>query len=275
MRAGEAEALIAAVREVAAAEIRPRFRALAPGEVAEKTAHDDLVTIADRAAEAALGKAVRGILPGAAVIGEEAVSADPALLDALAGAERAVVIDPVDGTWNYANGLAVFAVILAVVERGETVWGLLYDPVCDDWVVAEKGGGAWFARPGQAPQRLQVGAQPASAIEAFGFTSMDLYPRALRPPIAAELPGFHRSTSLRCAAHEYRLLAQGRAAFALYAKLNVWDHAAGVLCATEAGGVARLLDGRAYAPGMRQGRLLVTTTEPLWQEIAAKFSFLA
>ncbi len=270
MRLNPAEeaALIEAVRQVARTEITPRFRSLGGGEIDAKGAPDDLVTVADRASEAALSAAVTEILPDARIVGEEAVSADPGVLDHVVHAGRTVVIDPIDGTWNYANGIATYGVILAVLDAGQTVMGLLYDPAGDDWVIARKGGGAWFARPGAAPQRLSVSEAPGGLGERFGFVGMYLYDKSGQARIARTLPRFRRTMSLRCSCHEYRMLAQGRSDFMLNGMLNVWDHAAGVLALEEAGGVARLLDGRDYTPGLREGLLLTAANEALWSDLA-------
>ncbi|HSG35751.1 MAG TPA: inositol monophosphatase family protein, partial [Sphingomonadaceae bacterium] len=129
----QAEArLIAATRDIAAEVILPRFRALDAGEIDTKSAPDDLVTIADRESERRLEEAVAAILPGAVTFGEEAISEGRIDLSDLGASELAVVVDPVDGTWNFANGLAVFGVILAVMEKGRTIWGGIYDPLGDD-----------------------------------------------------------------------------------------------------------------------------------------------
>lgn len=270
----EAEALIGAVRRVAAAEIVPRFRALERGEVDRKTSADDLVTVADTAAEAALAREIAGILPGARIVGEEAVAGDPGLLDGIGEPGRTVILDPIDGTWNFANGIATYGVILAVVEDGATVFGLIYDPGFDDWVMAHRGGGAWFGRPGAAPERLTASGRTGPLDETFGFVGLYLYGRADQARIAATLPRFRRTMTLRASAHEYRMLVQGRADFALNGMLNPWDHAAGVLALQEAGGVARLLDGRDYAPTLREGFLLTAATETLWSELAGLWSDL-
>ncbi|MEM9972287.1 MAG: inositol monophosphatase family protein, partial [Pseudomonadota bacterium] len=105
----DAEArLIEAVRQIAREEILPRFRALRPADIATKSRDDDLVTVADRAAEARLTEATQDILPGVVVVGEEAVAEEPSRRDALADAATCLIIDPVDGTWNFAHGLATF-----------------------------------------------------------------------------------------------------------------------------------------------------------------------
>lgn len=251
------DALIETLRDVARTEIMPRFRSLPDSDIRSKTAPDDLVTEADVRAEAAITKAVRRLLPEALVVGEEAVSADADVLDGLSDAACAVIIDPVDGTWNFAKGLATFGVILAVTVRGETVFGVLYDPVLDDWVLARRGGGAWFCRPDAAPRRLQIGGDTPQE-QAVGFVPLFLFPYETRMRLAGAIPGFRRIWSVRCSCHEYRLLAQGHADFCLTGTLNPWDHAAGALAVEEAGGAVGLLDGTPYRGGMSGAGCLVT-----------------
>ncbi|WP_102107169.1 inositol monophosphatase family protein [Oceaniglobus roseus] len=251
---GIEDALVALVRQVAQAEILPRFRRLDAAGVSAKTAPDDLVTEADTAAEAALTAGVRRILPDALVVGEEAVSADPGVLERIGG-DLVVILDPVDGTWNFASGVAVFGVILAVTVRGRCVFGLLYDPVMDDWVMARPGGGAWFCREGAAPQRLSV-SREADPAAMTGFVPVFMFPDARRAAAAEAMLGFRRATTFRCSCHEYRLLAQGRVDFLVNGGLNAWDHAAGELCVREAGGAALMLDGRAYDATLTEGTLV-------------------
>ena len=258
------EALIAIVRRVAKAEIMPRFRHLPDDDIKSKSAPDDLVTEADVRAEAEITKAVQALLPEALIVGEEAVSADAGVLRGLAEAECAVIIDPVDGTWNFAKGLATFGVILAVTIRGETVFGMLYDPVLDDWVIARRGGGAWFCRPDSEPRRLSIGGD-TPLDQSVGFVPLFLFPYETRMRLAGAIPGFRRIWSVRCSCHEYRLLAQGHGDFCLSGTLNPWDHAAGALAVEEAGGVVGLLDGTPYRGGMSGAGCLVTarSTETL------------
>lgn len=269
------DALVATIRAAARSEILPLFRKLDAGQVHEKTSAENLVTTADRDAEAAISASVRRLLPEAAIIGEEAVSADGSLLRQIATAPLAVVIDPIDGTWNFVNGIATYGVLLAVIAQGQTILGILYDPTGDDWIMAEKGGGAWFCRPDQPPHRLSITTSPGRLSDAFGFVGLYNYTRTDRPLLAATLPDFRRTCSLRCACHEYRLLTAGRADFSLSGTLNVWDHAAGALCVEEAGGHIALLNGASYAPTMTEGRLLAAASRPLWDQLAEKWAALA
>jgi fructose-1,6-bisphosphatase/inositol monophosphatase family enzyme len=138
--------LMPILREAARAEIMPRWRRLTPDMVRAKSSPADLVTEADEAAERLIRARIAALAPQAVFVGEESVAADPALIGKIAGAELAVVVDPVDGTGNFAAGMPLFAVMLAVVVRGETVAGLIYDPMADDFVLAERGSGAFTRR---------------------------------------------------------------------------------------------------------------------------------
>ncbi|WP_138468898.1 inositol monophosphatase [Poseidonocella sp. HB161398] len=267
--------LIDIVREAARQHILPRFRALPEDAISSKTADDDLVTIADQQAEKHIAAALAGgALGEVLVVGEEAVEEDPDLPARIPGAARAVIVDPVDGTWNFAHGLANFGVIVAVTEEGETVFSLLYDPVLDDWILARKGGGTWFCRPDAEPRRLAMPAQPSAATG--GFVPLRLFPLDQQPKLAAELMAGSRTYSLGCACHEYRMLAQGNARYALGVKPKPWDHAAGVLAVTEAGGRAGMLDGTPYRPGAVPAGVLLTAQSPaLFDEMKARLAWLS
>ncbi|MBY6092854.1 inositol monophosphatase family protein [Maritimibacter alkaliphilus] len=249
-----AEALVALLREVAAEVILPRFRHLDASEIEAKTSPNDLVTVADREAEVLLAEGVQRILPGCAVVGEEAVEDDPGLVAQIAEAETCVILDPVDGTSNFARGLAVFGMILAVTRRGETVFGLLYDPVCDDWVMAHRGGGAWFVR-GETRQRLSTRA-PRPLPEIEGMVPLSQADPDVRAASIAPFDGMRQVQTLRCSCHEYRLLAMGQTDFVTAVTIKPWDHAAGQLILAEAGGASLLDDGSAYAPTRHSGRLI-------------------
>ncbi|MCJ8510046.1 inositol monophosphatase [Rhizobium lemnae] len=233
----ERDGLIAIVRAAARSEILPRFRRLSPADVSTKASPSDLVTIADKAAERVMSAEIRRLLPDAGIVGEEAVAENPALLDRLKYAGRTVLVDPIDGTWNFVAGLATFGVILAVVEDGETIFGLLYDPVMDDWIMASRGHGALYCRPDQTPIRLH-GPPRRPKSEAHAFVPLFLYPPEERSRIASVFPRWGRVTNLRCSCHEYRTLAFGHADLIAAPAPKPWDHAAGVLIVSEIGGAA-------------------------------------
>jgi len=233
------------------------------GETTAKSSPDDLVTAADVEAERAITQAVSTLMPEARVIGEEAVAADPSLVSQIPDADCAVILDPVDGTWNFAHGLSVFGMILAVSLRGETVLGLLYDPVMDDLILARRGGGTWFIRPGHVQRQLFMSAAPVRLEEATAFLPLSIYtaPSDNAPP--SDLPRFRRAWSLRCSCHEYRTMTQGGADINVSDSLNPWDHAAGVLAVTEAGGAVAQLDGSPYPLGQTLGRVVAARSPAL------------
>lgn len=262
----ELDALVEAVRSTARSEIMPRFRNLEADDIATKTGDEDLVTVADREAERVFTEAARTILPGAAVVGEEAVSDDPSVLEHISQSEVSIIIDPIDGTANFAADLPVFGVILAVLVRGQTEFGVLYDPVMDDWVMARRETGAWFCRPDGTRRQLRVGAEKAIN-RTRGFLSPHLFPSANRPAIAQEFGSFGLVRNLRCSCHEYRTMAFGHADFLLAAHPNSWDHAAGALIVHEAGGIVQMNGSDPYKPAERDGTLVAAGWPSLANEV--------
>ena len=254
------------LRDAAKAEVLPRFRRLDAGMVKVKTSAIDLVTEADEAAERFIKARVAELAPEALFVGEESVAADPALLDALAEADLAVVVDPIDGTANYAAGLPLFAVMASVVSKGETIAGIIYDPMGDDWMMAEKGSGAWLRRPDGEAVRMQI-AEPLPLAEMVGCCSVAFMPAASRPQVLANFAKLRVVSNYRVAGHEYRTFVSGHAQFLCYNKLMPWDHLAGTLMAQEAGGYAARLDGSPYLPHHVDGGLIIATDKHSWQQL--------
>ena len=251
------------LRDASRAEALPRFRRLDASMVHTKTEAIDLVTEADIATEQVIKGRIAQWMPEALFVGEESVAADPALLGRLADADLAVVVDPIDGTANYAAGMPLFACMAAVVSRGETVAGIIYDPMGDDWIMAERGGGAWLRRPNGEAVALHVAA-PLPMDEMVGTASVAYMPAESRPQILQNTSKVRLLSNFRCAGHEYRIFASGHTQFLSYNKLMPWDHLAGVLISQEAGGYAARMDGSAYQPHHVDGGLLVTTDRESW-----------
>jgi fructose-1,6-bisphosphatase/inositol monophosphatase family enzyme len=252
------------LRRAAKAEILPRFRRLGSDDVRAKSEATDLVTEADLQAERMIKAEVAQLWPAATFLGEESVAADPALLGALDGADLAIVVDPVDGTFNFASGIPAFGVMACVVADGETVAGIIYDPMGDDWVVAEKGSGAWLRRPDGDAERLSV-ARPVALGQMVGMASTGFLSAGKRAEILANLAKVRFLSNYRCAAHEYRAFAGGHVHYLMYNKLMPWDHLAGTLIAQEAGGYAARFDGSSYLPHHLDGGLLITPDKESWE----------
>lgn len=257
-------ALSTLLRDAAKAEILPRFRNLGAGDIREKTDAIDLVTEADEQAERYIKARIDAIAPGAVFVGEESVTADPSLLGRIAGAELAVIVDPIDGTFNFAAGAPMFGVMAAVVSGGETVAGVIYDPLGDDWMIAEKGSGTWLKKPGGEESRMTA-ASPVALGEMAGCASTTFSSAEVRHQVMSNLSKVRVAASYRCAAHEYRTFAAGYFHFLMYNKLMPWDHLAGTLMVEEAGGYAARLDGSPYLPHHVDGGVLLATDPDSWQ----------
>ncbi|MFC0410559.1 inositol monophosphatase family protein [Roseomonas elaeocarpi] len=254
------------LRDAARAEIMPRFRRLAAGDVRTKTGPLDIVTEADEAAERQITRELQARFPGCVVVGEEATAADPGLLDRLADADLAFVVDPVDGTSNFAAGLPLFGTMAAAFRRGEVIGAWIHDPLGDDTAVALRGEGAWIEGPdGARGQAMQVAA-PVEVERMVASVSWTYLPGEMRAVVATRLPRFASITQFRCAAHDYRLLATGHIDLSFYNRLMPWDHAPGWLLHREAGGYSAQFDGRAYDPArVRDGGLINAPDRASWE----------
>lgn len=260
--------LAAILREATATEIMPRWRKLAAGQVRAKTGPLDLVTDADEAAEKVIEAALVHAFPGCVIVGEEAASADPAVLKRLAGAELAFVIDPVDGTANFAAGMPLFGCMAAAIVQGEVAMAVIHDPLGDDSTIAVRGEGAFTVAPDGRESALRV-APPVALDEMSGCASWRYLAEPLRTRVHHGLGAVAASMSYRCAAHEYRLAAAGHCHFLLYGRLYPWDHAPGWLLHREAGGYSARFDGSAYDPTDIGGGLICAPDRAGWEALHA------
>lgn len=252
------------VREAAEVAIAPRFRQLAAHDFEEKTP-GEVVTVADREAETMIAARLREMLPGVPVVGEEAVALDATLLDALRTEPMAWLVDPLDGTVNFANGDPHWAVMVALVREGETVASWIHRHTDDRLYVAERGSGAWCDG-----LRLTC----ATGRSALATLRGAVLPRFLtdeeRARIVPALDRFERvSDGYTCAGYEYPAIIEGEQEFALFQRLLPWDHAPGTLLLTEAGGVARRPDGSPLTLDHTRRGLLLASSETVWETVRA------
>jgi fructose-1,6-bisphosphatase/inositol monophosphatase family enzyme len=230
------------LRSAAAEAVMPRYRALAAGDVEEKSP-GELVTVADREAEALIAAGLAGLVPGARFVGEEACASDPSLLDGL-GEGAVWIVDPIDGTGNFAAGTPPFAIMAALLREGETLASWILDPLGDRIATAELGSGAWIDG-----ERIRAAPRSFAPSELRGVISRFQIPDSRQAAIAKiEASVREVVATRRCAGHEYPLVATGELDFAIYWRTIVWDHAPGVLLLREAGGCAVRHDGRSYRP---------------------------
>jgi fructose-1,6-bisphosphatase/inositol monophosphatase family enzyme len=263
----DVEKVVQLVREVAAEELMPRFRALREHEVRSKATPEDpsdVVTHADLEAERHLTRVLRSLLPGSVVVGEEAVAENPGLLDALGRPEPAWLVDPLDGTKNFVEHRETFGTIVGLCVGGATVLGVIHLPARDVTLVAEAGSGAReISSDGDStPVRSR---RPSGTL-----LRGSIYTRFVSPELRAQIEANAPERALLVsgtgnASSEYAFLAHGEKDFVLYGRLLPWDHAAGALILTEAGGAVRLLDGRPYGPLVLERGAIGVREASLWE----------
>ena len=248
------------MRSVSAEVILPRYRNLASHEIEEK-AKDDLVTIADKESELRLAEGLAALLPEARIVGEEACAADPALLDRV-GDGLVWIIDPIDGTGNFAAGRPPFGVMIALCESGEVEAGWIYDPLEDRLCHAGRGKGATM--DGEAFHAVESGEElPVAGISTLFLAGEE------RDELLRRAEGRLRMVDIpRCAAEQYPRIALGVNDLALFHRTLPWDHAAGALFLNEAGGHVARYDGSPYRVGTRETGMLAAASPAMWDRAA-------
>ncbi|MHB2166666.1 inositol monophosphatase family protein [Alsobacter sp. R-9] len=251
------------LKEAAQREILPRFRRLGTGDIRTKSSAIDLVTDADEQAERLIEARLAAAFPGVLVVGEEGVSKGAGRLKGLGEADLAILVDPVDGTANFAAGLPLFAVMAALVVRGEIVGTVILDALSDMCSFALRGEGAWWEDSQGRRTDMRV-APPVPVSQMVGTVSWHWTPEPKRSILTGNLGKVATALSYRCAAHEYRLVASGNTHFVLFSKLMPWDHAPGWLLHREAGGYAARFDGSPYGVTHLDGGLIAAPDKDSW-----------
>ncbi|MEV6100676.1 inositol monophosphatase [Nocardia sp. NPDC051981] len=245
------QVLVRAAKEA----ISPRFRRLAVGDVAEK-GPGDLVTVADREAEQLISQGLREILD-VPVVGEEAVTDDPFLLTALES-PACWLVDPIDGTSNFVAGRSEYAVMAALLRSGEPVAGWIVLPETGQRYVAERGSGSFRdeLRIHRPPPPVEVeqlrGAAPTKRLGKKEKARLS----EVGKKFAGLGPGF------LSAGVNYARLIDGDLDFVLYQRSLPWDHAAGTLILSEAGGNSLRPDGTPYRLAENPANQLLNAANP-------------
>lgn len=253
-----------AIREVSDEIIMPKFRSLGPDEVMEKNP-GDLVTVADQQAESALTSRLLDLDPHSQVVGEEAVAADHTVLERAAAGGRVWIIDPIDGTGSFARGESRFAVMVALLDEGETVSGWIWQPTDHRMYVAHRGEGAvcndTVIVPSASPRR--------ELNDMAGDVRTTFFVDQKRLELMRRFEGTARVVVDHGGAcgYVYPELATGQLDFAVFGRQYPWDHAAGALILEESGGAARDLAGEDYEPTHTTWGLLSVSHHEQWVPI--------
>lgn len=210
-------------------------------------------TQADLESERFLVEKLKKIVPGAGFFAEESGK--------VAGNEYCWVIDPLDGTTNFAQGLPYFCISVALTQQNEPILGVIFQPVLKELFSALKGQGAFLN--GQhitvsSPQRLDQ----SFAVVAFPYQRDEETVQKL-------LSVAHRAYAFRkcgAAALDQAYCAAGRFDLTLFSGLSWWDVAAGMLLIQEAGGLVQQFDGSLVGPEYRS---FLAGNKPVCQEVKA------
>lgn len=253
----DAQKIADIVRHVAATEVMPRFRNLQEGDIREKSP-GDFVTIADEESEKLFTRLLIEQLPGSLVVGEEAVAKDALVLDLLKDDRPVWVIDPVDGTYNFSHGRSHFGILIALVQKGETLGGWMFDVPGNRMVVAEKGSGAYLDG-----EKIKIRCDKSKASELSGQAG-----GAQAWHFDAIRPLFHEVRNYRCSLHDYLSFLTGAADFIVHVnKQTPWDHAAPNLAAAEAGAFTGMGDnGAPYDPTRYGPAFMITAPDREWYD---------
>jgi myo-inositol-1(or 4)-monophosphatase len=223
-----------------------------PREIAEKSRRADLVTDADRASEEIIVARLRAEYPSAAILAEESGK------HAGSGNERWIV-DPLDGTTNFAHGYPLFCVSIAYERDGELIAGVVHAPAMGETFAAERGAGA------------QLNGKPiaVSAIDRVGdaMTCTGFHPADFQRNARCFEAASHAAQAVRrdgAAALDLAFLACGRFDGFWEFDLSPWDVAAGTLLVLEAGGTVTRIDG---SPAALDARSILATNGRIHDEL--------
>lgn len=215
-------------------ELLPRFHGSLT--VSEK-ADGSLVTSADHAVDRRLRTELGRLFPGIPVLSEE--QSRDAQQAALASHGSCWLLDPLDGTTNFAGGMPFFAISLALIDADGVAYGATYDPVRDELFSAERRQG--LRLNGDSPKLRST--DPAAALsQCTALVDYKRLPHRLAVALVSE-PPFRSQRNLGACALEWAWLAAGRADLYLHGGQALWDSAAGTLMLTETGGCLTTLQG--------------------------------
>lgn len=229
----------------------------APLQIEQKAQRADLVTQADRASEATIVERLRAEFPQATILGEEGGVRR-------GSSQERWIVDPLDGTTNFAHGYPLFCISIAYERDGELLAGVVYAPMMNELFAAERGAGA---TRNERPIRVSSIARVADAMLCTGFKPFDYetnapyFARASRSAQAVRRDG--------AAALDLAYTAMGRFDGFWEFDLSPWDTAAGVLLVREAGGCVSALDESEYD---LSGRTVLASNGAIHTELSALLS---
>ncbi|WP_455212291.1 inositol monophosphatase family protein [Kaarinaea lacus] len=238
------------VAECAGDEIKPRFERVA----AAVKQDGSIITEADLAMQNRVKTALQLLWPDIGFVGEE-MNPEEQQRQFAQSQHGVWILDPLDGTSNFAAAIPFFSVSLALIKNGEVLLGVVYDPTRDEMFSAIKGQGAYINNQPLKAKPFSLPLQNGIGVVDFKRLDQDLASRlAQNPPYASQ-------RSFGSVALDWCWIAAGRGHVYLHGKQKLWDYAAGWLILNEAGGYSCTLDGEAVFTGQLQSRSAVAATD--------------
>ncbi len=241
----------------------PHFHTLTARQIHRK-GKDSIVTEADWEAERFLDEGLRCILPNSVVLGEESIANDKNRLKAFLQArnKRPVwLVDPIDGTRNFAKHSPVFCSMVALVFSQQA---------CASWIYAHSDNCIMHARLGEGVFVDDTPLDESDVASQVSSSSVSALPRGriswTKHPLPYDERRIERLPSVRCAGQDFVDLARGRTDFSYYNSLWPWDHAAGGFLLQAAGGrTASVKTAETPSPFVRTSALLATKRGVAWE----------
>jgi len=231
--------IVSIVRNIAKEELLHRFSKIK----SNKKDDGSLITEADLAVQNRIEEELKRIDADILFLGEE-MSVEMQQ-DILQQKNKSIwVLDPLDGTTNFAAGIPYYAVSLALIENGQVELGVVYDPERDECFIAEKNSGAFLQLSDLEYESLNKNGNEVKLSDAVACIDLKRLPEQLAMKIVSNHP-FRSQRSFGGVALDWCWLAAGRFDVYLHGKQNIWDYAAGHLIFSEAGGLSCTLDGEA------------------------------
>lgn len=207
--------------------------------ISNKEGINNLVTEADHAADKAIQEVIKKSFPAHGIVSEETA-------EKVTDSEFKWIIDPIDGTVNFANGIPICCVSIGLEQNGKMLMGAVYNPIFKEFYFAERGQGATLnEKKISVSNKAQV--LRSCLVTGFPYTYLDqpngplqVFERLIRKGIPVRRLG--------SAAIDLCWVAAGRFDGFYEHQLNAWDSAAGFIIVEEAGGKVTDLKGETYSP---------------------------
>ena len=244
----------ALIRLVAHEEILPRFN---------KTGYElktdgSLLTEADLSTDRRIKQGLHELHPSIDFLSEEMTSKEQESL--LKNSESLWILDPLDGTSNFAAGIPLFATSLALIQNGRIVLACSYDPIRDEMYSATLGQGAFLN--GKPLVCVTSGFTLKHSIAIVDFKRL---PKDLTHKLLAKAP-YKSQRNLGSCVLEWAWMAANRGHIYLHGGMKLWDYAAGTLLLSEAGGYASTIDGKEiFTPKMQNRSVIISPDKKLYE----------